>query len=109
MHELSIAQSVVDAVLDRTGGARIGSVQLEVGLLAGVVASALEFCFELVTDGTPLAGARLEIVQPVGHGTCRGCGEKLELTDLIVLCDCGSADVDVTGGQELLIRSVEVV
>jgi len=28
--------------------------------------------------------------------------------DLILLCPCGSADVEVLAGQELLIRSVEV-
>jgi hydrogenase nickel incorporation protein HypA/HybF len=109
MHELSITQSVVEAVMDKTGDARISRVELEIGRLAGVVADSVAFCFELVTEGTPLAGARLDIVDIAGRGTCRDCGTEMTLMNLIVLCDCGSADVEVTEGQELRIRSVEVV
>ncbi|GAA1697695.1 hydrogenase maturation nickel metallochaperone HypA/HybF [Fodinicola feengrottensis] len=109
MHELSITQSIVEAVTDKTGDRQVRRVELEVGKLAGVVADSVLFCFELVTEGTTLAGARLDIVEKAGRGTCRGCRADLELTTLIVLCDCGSADVDVTEGTELRIRSVEVV
>ena len=44
------------------------SVRLRVGRLSGVVPDAMRFCFELVTAGTPLEGAALEIEQPEGRG-----------------------------------------
>ena len=109
MHELAICQSVVDAVLARTGDARVTVLRLDVGRLSGVVPEALRFCFEVVAEGTPLAGAELRIEQPAGRGHCRGCGADVDLDDPILLCPCGSADVDVTAGRELLLRSVEVV
>lgn len=108
MHELSIAESVVDMVVDRTGGRRIERVRLRIGRLSGVVAEALEFCFELAMAGTPLEGAVLEIEQPVGEAHCRTCAEDFVLSDLILLCPCGSADVDVLAGRELLVTSVEM-
>ena len=37
MHELSITQSVVDAVTRRMGDARVRRVRLEVGRLSGLV------------------------------------------------------------------------
>ena len=109
LHELAITQSVVDAVLERTGERRVTTVRVKVGRLAGVVPEAMRFCFDLVTAGTPLDGASLEIEQPPGRARCRACGADFELVDLILLCPCGSADVELTTGRELQVSSVEVV
>jgi hydrogenase nickel incorporation protein HypA/HybF len=109
MHELAITQSVVEAVTERTGSAPVASVRLRVGQLAGVVPDAMRFCFELVTAGTPLEGATLEFEQPEGRGRCRSCGEDFVLADLILLCSCGSADVEVLAGRELAVASVVMV
>jgi hydrogenase nickel incorporation protein HypA/HybF len=106
MHELAIAQGVVDAVTERTGSAPVATVRVRVGRLAGVVPDALRFCFELVAAGTPLDGAALEFDQPEGRGHCRACGADLVLADLILLCSCGSADVEVVTGRELTVASV---
>jgi hydrogenase nickel incorporation protein HypA/HybF len=106
MHELAITQSVVEAVTERTGSAPVATVRVRVGRLAGVVPDAMQFCFELVTAGTPLEGAALEIEEPEGRGRCRSCGEDLALCDLVLLCTCGSADVDVVAGRELAVASV---
>jgi hydrogenase nickel incorporation protein HypA/HybF len=108
MHELAVTQSVVDAVLERTGEHRVVEVRLRVGRLSGVVPEAMRFCFDLVTEGTPLQGATLDIDEPEGSAACRRCGSTFALCDLILLCPCGSADVDVLTGRELAIRSVEV-
>ena len=109
MHELAVTQSVVDAVSERVGGVRVRTVRLDIGPLSGVVPDAVRFCFDVVAAGTPLEGASLDITQTAGRGRCRDCGRESELTDLIVLCPCGSADVAVTGGRDLRIESVEVV
>ena len=109
MHELAITQSIVDAVTDHTGGAKVAAVQLRVGKLSGVVPDAMRFCFEMVTDGTTLEGARLEIQEPEGRGRCRRCGDDFVLPDPVLLCPCGSADVELLSGRELSVTSVEVV
>jgi hydrogenase nickel incorporation protein HypA/HybF len=106
MHELAITQGVVEAVTERTGSAPVARVRVRVGRLAGVVPDAMRFCFELVTAGTPLEGATLEIEQPEGRGRCRTCGEDFVLADLVLLCRCGSADVEVLSGRELAVASV---
>ncbi|CCG03940.1 hydrogenase maturation nickel metallochaperone HypA [Blastococcus saxobsidens] len=108
MHELAISQAVVEAVLERTGDRSVRCLRLAVGRLSGVVPDALRFSFELVTEGTPLQGAEMVIEEPAGRARCRGCGADFGIDDLVLLCPCGSADVAVTAGHELLIRSVEV-
>lgn len=108
MHELSITQGVVDAVTERTGSTRVLLVRLRVGRLSGVVPDAVRFCFDLVTEGTLLQGADLVIEELDGRGRCRSCEETLVLRDPVVLCRCGSADVEVSAGRELAVVSVEV-
>ena len=108
MHELSIAQSVVEAVCERAGGRTVRSITLEVGALTAVVPDAMLFCFDLVTEGTVAEGARLDIDWRPGATHCRSCGADAEMTDAIPLCPCGSADVDVIAGRDLRIRSMEV-
>jgi hydrogenase nickel incorporation protein HypA/HybF len=108
VHELSITQSVVDAVTDHAGDSRVLAVRLSVGRLSGVVPDAMRFCFELLTDGTSLEGARLDIDQPAGLAHCAKCDSDFALTDLVLLCPCGSANVDVLAGRELRIVSLEV-
>ncbi|HEY4460926.1 MAG TPA: hydrogenase maturation nickel metallochaperone HypA [Pseudonocardiaceae bacterium] len=109
MHELSITQSVVDAVQERLPDTRIAEVRLEIGKLSGIVADSVRFCFDLVVAGTPLEGARLDIDEPGGRARCTECDAEFDVDDLILLCPCGSANVAVLTGQQLRIRSVEVV
>ena len=108
MHELAIAESVIDTVTQRLPGARITRVHLEVGALSGVVADSIRFCFDLATEGTGLEGAALEITEPPAQCRCRSCGTEFQPDSPIVLCPCGSADVAVLGGEELKILSVQV-
>ena len=108
MHELSIAQSLIDAVLDKTGGQAVTGVNLRIGPLSGVLPDALRFCFDVASAGTTLAGARLRIDEPQARGHCRECGTDFAMTDMFLLCPCGSADVAVVSGRELNLVSVEV-
>lgn len=109
MHELSIAQSMVQAVRDFTGGAKVVAVRLEIGRLSGVEVDSIRFCFDVVIRGTPLEGARLHVDEVPGHGRCRACGSEFEVTIPLPACACGSVDVETTSGDQVRIRDVEVV
>jgi hydrogenase nickel incorporation protein HypA/HybF len=109
VHEMAITQSVVQAVCERMGDVPVRRICLEIGTLSGVVADSVRFCFDLVTEGTTLEGASLEIVQPTGRARCRDCGAEFALVDLLVLCTCGSANRELLTGEELKIREVEVL
>lgn len=108
MHEMAITQSVVDAVCEHAAGRRVHGVRLEVGALCALVPDSMQFCFELATEGTLAEGARLDIDMLPGTAHCRACGDEFALPDLFLLCPCGSADVEVTAGRDIRIRSMEV-
>ena len=108
MHEMSITESVITAVSEKVGDRQVQRVTLAIGQLSGVVAESVHFYFEVCSAGTPLEGATLEIIEMPGRAACRSCGTTLDLVDMIALCTCGSADLEILGGQELLIKEVEV-
>jgi hydrogenase nickel incorporation protein HypA/HybF len=108
LHELAIMESVVEAVSERVGDTKVIRVRLEIGKLSGVVPDALRFCFDVSIEGTPLAGATLEIIETPGRAKCRQCLAEVELEDQIALCACGSANLEFVSGEELKIQEVEV-
>ena len=108
MHELSIAGSIVEQISERLGDKRVTLVRLRIGELSGVVPDALRFCWDLAADGTPLAGAALEIEEIEARCSCRSCGAEFRPPDGLQLCGCGSADVRLLAGADLTIASVGV-
>lgn len=67
MHELSITRNVVAIVSERAEGQRVTRVRLEIGRLTAVMPDSIRFCFDICAQGTPLAGAELEIVESAGQ------------------------------------------
>lgn len=109
IHELSIAQAIVDVAARNAGGSRVTGVCVRVGHLRQVVPSALEFSFELCAHGTPVEGAVLELQEVPIRVTCRSCGEESEPAGFPLACGaCGTLSVEVVQGEELLVESLEL-
>jgi hydrogenase nickel incorporation protein HypA/HybF len=113
MHELSIAASIVEAVTESASaypGSRIKAVQLRVGALASVVEDSLQFCWELASEGSPLAGAKLVINMLPVIVHCDGCGADSEIEGVQSFrCPrCGELAADLRQGRELEIESIEL-
>lgn len=110
MHELSVAQGIVEACSERAGGARVLAVTLEVGALTCVLPESLQFCYDVVAAGTALEGSRLEIVRIPARSRCRACAAEVLMQDVLATCRaCGSTELDApSGGEGLRIRSIEV-
>ena len=109
MHELAIAEGIVDVAERHADGRRVYAVDVAVGHLRQVVPSALEFAFELVSRGTNLDGAELRISEVPAAGRCRQCGGETALAGFPLTCAaCNSVDVEVTAGEELRVESLEL-
>jgi hydrogenase nickel incorporation protein HypA/HybF len=109
VHELSIADALVEIACRHAAGRRILRVDVEVGHLRQVVPDALRFAFSLVAEGTPAQGARLVLDPVAPQGRCRACGMESELTAFPLRCgDCGGRDVELLRGEELLVTALEL-
>ncbi len=112
MHELSIAQALVEQVEEvrsSNGGRAVVSVGLRVGSWRLVVPESLDFYYQALTRGTPLQGSVLEIETVEARGRCVPCGEVFGVEGPLILCPaCGSLGGDLVAGQELDLVSVEL-
>ncbi|HAU14120.1 MAG: hydrogenase maturation nickel metallochaperone HypA [Pseudomonadales bacterium] len=112
MHEMSLCESVLQIVEEEAARQRFSKVkwlQLEIGTLAGVEVEAMRFCFDAVSRNSVLEGAALDIVQPVGQAWCMQCAKTLPLRERYQPCpECGGYQLQVTGGDEMRIKELEV-
>jgi len=112
MHELSIAQSILEIVeqhLPPGKNAAVRSVKLKIGDLTAIVPDSLEFCFSAITMGSPLEGAKLDIEHVPVMGECRDCGEQCLVKDNIFVCpSCRSGNLTVVAGRELQVTEIEL-
>jgi hydrogenase nickel incorporation protein HypA/HybF len=109
LHELAIADSLVQIASRHADGRQVTKVYLKVGHLRQVVPSALAFSFELVAQGTPVEGAELEMEEVPATGSCRGCGTESRLGSFPLQCAaCGGFDLQILEGEELYVESLEL-
>ena len=112
MHELSIAEALVSQLKDVArdqSATHVLALTVDVGPLSGLDPEALQFAFPMAAEDTVAAGATLHIQKTEAELECRGCKRRSRPTFPIFACShCGSTDVEVHGGRELLLKSVEL-
>jgi hydrogenase nickel incorporation protein HypA/HybF len=113
MHELSLAMSLVEAAAEevlRLGDVRVEALHLRLGALSGVVRESLEFSFDLAAEGTPIAGARLQIEEVPVTVYCPACAAERVLPGLQSFrCPvCAAEAPEVVRGRELELVGLEV-
>ncbi|MFI5040269.1 MAG: hydrogenase maturation nickel metallochaperone HypA [Acidimicrobiales bacterium] len=108
MHELSICASLASIVEQHAGGRPVASVHLDVGHLRQVIPDTLCYSWEIVVTDTPLAGSVLDINHIPAVIECRHCATRTTIDAPVFRCGCGSTDVDVVAGDELLVTSLDL-
>ena len=112
MHEMALTESIVEiavAAAKGQGAGKIKKVFVDVGALSHVEPEALLFCFAAVSAGTSAEGAELEIAHVQGAGWCADCGKGVVLAERFVACpECGLYHVEMTSGDDLRVREIEV-
>ena len=112
MHEMSIAQSLMEILreeMEKHGAKSLRSAHLHIGQLSAIVPEALSFCFQVISEGTEMAGAKLimDIVPLRGH--CPGCQKEFEIEDYHFACPfCESTKIETIAGQDLAVVEMEV-
>ena len=112
MHELSVAQSIIEIIQQHVAASelsRVTAVRLKIGAAAGVVPESLEFSFHAITTDSSLGHAKLEIETIPFRIHCNACNTTTEDNSGIVLCgSCGSADTKIISGIEMHINEIEI-
>lgn len=112
MHEMSLCEGVLQVLeseAKRQNFQQVKTVWLEIGAMAGVEIEAMRFCFDAVTRQSLAEGAKLEIIAIPAQAWCLNCAQTVTVQHRFDACpQCGSYQLQVTQGEELRIKELEV-
>lgn len=112
MHEMSLAEGVLGVVEEAARAHQpctVRTVRLEIGALAAVECEALRFAFDVVKRGSVAETAELDIEQVPGAAWCMQCGHTVAIAGRGDPCpECGSWQLQVTGGAEMRVKELEL-
>jgi hydrogenase nickel incorporation protein HypA/HybF len=112
MHELSVTQSIMDIVLNQAKEAqaeKVTRINLVIGELSGVVSDCVQFYFDFLKKGNAAEEAILDFKLVPIELRCRDCQAAFHPNDAAWICpNCRGTSLDVIGGQESYIESIEV-
>ncbi|MCI4663040.1 MAG: hydrogenase maturation nickel metallochaperone HypA [Neomegalonema sp.] len=112
MHEMSICEAIRQTLEEQAKAqdfARVTVVRLEIGPLAGVEIEALRFGFDVVMRGSLAEKAALEIIETPASAWCMPCARTVAIEQRFEPCPiCASHQLQVTSGDEMRIKELEV-
>jgi hydrogenase nickel incorporation protein HypA/HybF len=112
MHELSVAQEIINIVnnyLPDNNATNVKAVKVKVGKLSNILTDSLTFCFEALTNESQLKGAKLEIVDVPVKVLCLGCNEESEIENPVFACPkCRNNKLKMISGMELQVDEIEL-
>jgi hydrogenase nickel incorporation protein HypA/HybF len=134
VHELALAQAVVETALDTAGRermTRLTRIVVRIGELQSIERDVFEFALKEVMPASEprLAGTAIDIeIEPAGF-LCRACGHAFALADtkgpadedeseaihfvpelahaFLACPECRSPDFEVTGGRGVVLQRLE--
>jgi len=120
MHEFSVAAGIMESVSEfavRQRASRVIEVRLTIGEFTHIEQDQLRFCFESITSGTLLDGAKLEIDTSDAAVRCPHCGYAgppkywegalaVALVPTLQCPECGKA-AEPAEGHECAIKTVK--
>ena len=111
MHELSLCGAIADITTRRAEGRPVGVIHLQVGQLRQVVPDSLLFCWTMITEGTDLDGAVLDLDPIPARLRCLPCDVEFTLPSppAFVCPHCGGLSVAVVAGEEFDVTELEFV
>ncbi len=107
MHELSLVENLVAQTRQHAVGRPVKTITMTVGVMTCVDPDAMAFCFAACREEAGLADTQLIIERQLAAGECRDCGRAFTVEQVIQPCECGSLNIAVSGGDDILLKELE--
>jgi len=113
MHEISLCESLLKVIEDsasKQNFSQVKTVWLELGRFSCVEPDAMRFSFDVVMKGTLVDGAKLELLELPARVWCQICLKDVEIQQRYDACPCcGDYRLQISGGEEMRIKELEVM
>ena len=117
MHELSMANGILEAVIEKAeenNANEVIEVVVEIGKLALINPEQIMFLLEVLIEDTVVSGAKFTIEEIPIEVDCPSCGYKGEVENdeldhyaPIVECpSCGSNNLNITNGKDCIVKNI---
>ena len=112
MHEIGMAQDMQKIILEVANDGKlkkVTTVNVMFGEMTHIVPDIFRSAFEEASRNSPSEGSELNIeIVPIKI-LCKNCLKEYNISrnDRFECKNCGSADIEITGGKELYIKSIE--
>lgn len=105
---MGLCEAIVGAIEKRAKDRPVARVRVRVGALHHVHPEAFDQSFSMAAMGTVAEDADADLVLVPAAGRCSACGAMFETHDPLPACPhCGALDIVLTGGDELILESLE--
>jgi len=108
MHEASLAEGIINTVVEHAGGAKVQQIFLVIGESSGVMGESLSMYFDIYAENTLCEGATIEIEIVKPKLMCKACGELFVRKPFSFECTCGGEGRPTDIGREFFIKSITV-
>lgn len=111
MHELSVANEIINITRQYVpdNSRRVKTIKLKIGTLSNIHAESLIYCYEGAVENTFLNDSKLLFEKTPITIKCKKCSKEIILDAIDNVCpECGSIELEVTGGDELEVVEIEL-
>ncbi len=111
MHELSVAQRIVEIALEAAAadhGATILALRIRIGALTCIEPETLRFAIGVLCADTAARGCRVDFVRVPCRLACEACGVQSDRELLDPCPSCGATGGAIVTGRELSLESIDI-
>lgn len=112
MHEVSLVANLFEILEQKAKekkAKKITMVKLQVGTLSGAVPEFLLSAFDIYKKETIASKACLKIEEVPFKIKCLSCQQEMIKDDFVLICEnCGSRQLKVLAGTELILEKIEM-
>jgi hydrogenase nickel incorporation protein HypA/HybF len=112
MHELAVTENVLAIAqhhAEQAKATRVTAVHLVIGQLSSIIDDSLQFYWDLISEDSLCAGAKLHFERISARLECQDCGQQYTLVRELTNCPtCAGFSVKVLSGQEFYVSAIDV-
>lgn len=112
MHERAVTESLLEIAVRharQAGAHKITDLYLVVGQLSSIVDDSVQFYWDIISENTLAAGAKLHFRRIPAEMQCLDCQTRYSPDGADFLCPtCSSARVKVVAGDEFFLEAIDV-